>query len=446
MGNDPNKDVRKMLQGSLDNFTLAEVLGLLSNTEKTGKLALTGDRGHGSLWFSDGMLVASEAANSATDAPMDLTLFELLRFQSGTFAFESEGQAPETTQEPASVDSVLSTAEARMVEWVDIEAIVPSVWHRLTPAMSLPASEVTITAAEWDMLIAVGETSTVGAVSDRLDLDEFDGSKRVMQMLERSLIEIAEPATVQKGDPLAGLTEQPALDEVPEVVSAADAVDDLQPEVVAQISESTPEPAPIFAPAPISESVPAPEAAPDSAPVFEAAPTVEAPVAEPAPVFEPAPVADVPPAFAPPAPAPEFEPGPVAEAAPAFEPAPAPVAEVPEALQASGEQPTSAEELFALVVDHDNASDVGAPPNGADSPFAVDNGLLGGEAVERSEMPPAPTPPSPAEIDSFSSQISDSSQIVDPDAPFDPTTFDPASLVVDDEEDSVLMKFLKTGE
>lgn len=85
-----------------------------------------------------------------------------------------------------------------------------------------------------------------------------------------------------------------------------------------------------------------------------------------------------------------------------------------------------------------------APPNGQNSPFAVDNGLLGSETA--GSIPPVPAPPSPAEIDSFSSQISDSSQI-ESEVDFDPASFDPASLVIDDgEEDSVLMKFLKSGE
>lgn len=469
-----------MLQGSLDNFTLAEVLGLLANTAKTGKLALTGDRGQGSLWFDEGQLIAAEAANSSVDSELHLTLFELLRFQSGTFAFEADGQTPSVTQDPADVETVLSTAQDRMTEWVDIEAVIPSVWHRLTPAMSLPSAEVTIDSNEWDLLIAVGETSTVGAVSDRLDLDEFDGSKRVMELLDRGLIDIADPAAVQKGDPLAGLTEAP----LPEVASAADSVADLAPvEVPAALAapapiatpEPTIEPAPVavtaamFEPDALEDEVPMAEAAtlnePTAVPAaFDIAPVADVPIAEPAPIFEPAPVAPAPAAATPhdapiEDPAASFEPAPSFDPAPVVDPFAAPVDDVPAALRPASDQPTSAEELFALVIDHDNAgtpapdafgTDAPAPVNSQNSAFAVDNGLLSSE--ERPPMPPPPTPPSPSEIDSFSSQLSDSSQIdevadtaFDPDA-FDPATFDPASLVVDDGQDSVLMQFLKTDD
>ena len=43
-----------MLQGSLENFALDEVLGLLSGTSKTGQLEIAGNRGTGTLVFHDG--------------------------------------------------------------------------------------------------------------------------------------------------------------------------------------------------------------------------------------------------------------------------------------------------------------------------------------------------------------------------------------------------------
>lgn len=49
------------LQGTLDTFALADVLRLLANTHKSGRLELAGDRGHGRVWLGEGQLVGGEA-------------------------------------------------------------------------------------------------------------------------------------------------------------------------------------------------------------------------------------------------------------------------------------------------------------------------------------------------------------------------------------------------
>ncbi len=70
-----------MLQGTLDVFSLDEVLGLLSGASKSGVLNINGDRGVGAISIADGQLVGGSAscAPEVTDLPE--VVFELLRFQ-----------------------------------------------------------------------------------------------------------------------------------------------------------------------------------------------------------------------------------------------------------------------------------------------------------------------------------------------------------------------------
>ena len=83
-----------MLQGSLDNFALDEVLGLLSSTSKTGRLSLKGDRGDGSLTIYNGQLVdASASYDSNGTAPEDV-VFELLRYVDGNFCLLYTSPSP----------------------------------------------------------------------------------------------------------------------------------------------------------------------------------------------------------------------------------------------------------------------------------------------------------------------------------------------------------------
>ena len=77
-----------MLQGSLENFALDEVLGLLASTGKTGRLGLTGDRGNGELLLCDGRLVDAESTALPAGTDPEEIIFELLRFQAGSFTFD----------------------------------------------------------------------------------------------------------------------------------------------------------------------------------------------------------------------------------------------------------------------------------------------------------------------------------------------------------------------
>ena len=78
------------LQGTLDTFSLPDVLKLLATTSKTGRLRIDGDRGQGSVWMREGRVVDADADRSVDGAPTDEVVFELLRFGSGSFAFDAE--------------------------------------------------------------------------------------------------------------------------------------------------------------------------------------------------------------------------------------------------------------------------------------------------------------------------------------------------------------------
>lgn len=182
-----------MLQGSLDNFALDEVLSLLSTTQKTGHLALSGDRGTGSLWLETGEIVGADASNLGAAAASDDVMFELLRFESGSFLFTMD-QRLDDPGVAESVDLLLGTAKDRIVEWRTIEAVVPSLGHELWLIKSLEADEILLSREDWDAVVAVGEGNSVGNVCELLGLDEVDGSRRIKGLIERGVLKISEPS------------------------------------------------------------------------------------------------------------------------------------------------------------------------------------------------------------------------------------------------------------
>ena len=179
------------LQGTLETFALPDVLRLLASTKKTGRLQLTGSHGSGSVWLTDGEIVACEATHEPLASAAGEVVFELLRFKDGEFVFDADATA--TDPGPgAEVEATLSEAEAMLEEWKSIEAVVPSLAGWVALAEDLPGDEVTIAADRWQQIVAIGGGVTVGGLGTRLALGELPVSRTVKELIELGLVSIGE--------------------------------------------------------------------------------------------------------------------------------------------------------------------------------------------------------------------------------------------------------------
>ena len=233
-----------MLQGSLENFALDEVLGLLSSTSKTGQLDIKGDRGNGALVFRDGRLVDGTASFTANGTGIEDVMFELLRYAEGSFTFNARDV--ESTEYDENVVTVLGAAENRLMDWRSIEMVVPTLNHMVTPAADLPSEEITISRAEWSALTTIGAGCPASTVCERLSLGEVEGSRQIKNLAERQLVVISEPGGGYRSRPAQ--TPPPALagNGAPAAAAVAESrppmpptpsVDDLAPPSPAEISE-----------------------------------------------------------------------------------------------------------------------------------------------------------------------------------------------------------------
>ena len=171
-------EVSVALQGTLDTFALPDVLRLLAATKKSGRLRLTGPRGSGDVWVTGGGICAIEASHAPHATEAVDALFELLRFQEGSFAFEAE-VAHDAPGPDLKVESLVDEAESILAEWHQIEAVVPSLDAFVTLSRTLPAPFVSINQEHWTTLVVVGSGSTVRSIGDSLSLPEIPVSHRV---------------------------------------------------------------------------------------------------------------------------------------------------------------------------------------------------------------------------------------------------------------------------
>jgi hypothetical protein len=183
------------LQGTLDTFALPDVLRLLASTRKTGRLRVSGNRGTGSVWVDAGGVVAAEAAG-LQEAPAAVDVFfELLRYSDGSFTFES-GTTPPNPTSPTDVEPLLIEAEHLLIEWREIEAVVPSMEARVTLAPELPRPDVVIERDRWRTIVTIGSGTTVSVLGRTLGLSEVAVCRLVKDLIEMGLGEIgATPAS-----------------------------------------------------------------------------------------------------------------------------------------------------------------------------------------------------------------------------------------------------------
>ena len=254
------------LQGTLDTFALIDVFRLLASTNKTGRLRVTGDRGTGNVWFDGGGVVLAAAHNTKpSDAPVSV-IFELLRQHEGSFVFEADVTTPEAGA-PTDVEDLIREAERLLIEWQEIEAVVPSVHLWVSLATELPRPEVVVDGERWKVIVATGAGATVSDVGDNLGLGEIAVSKAVKEVIEIGLLTISDP-------PAFATTPRARVEHI-----------QLVPEVEDEpLSLYEPEPEPQHQPEP------QPHYEPDPEPVIDLVPDPEPqPQPEPEPHYEPEP-------------------------------------------------------------------------------------------------------------------------------------------------------------
>jgi hypothetical protein len=180
------------LQGTLDTFSLPDVLRLLATTAKSGRLRIEGDRGQGSIWLHQGKVVDAAADRAMDGTPPDEVTFELLRFEHGSFAFDTDDRASDASS-PHDVEDLLRKAHGLLSEWGELEAVVPSLAHQVTLSSDLSADEVTIDADHWRTVVAVASGRTVGEMATTLELTELAVSRAVRDLVELGVAEVGPP-------------------------------------------------------------------------------------------------------------------------------------------------------------------------------------------------------------------------------------------------------------
>jgi hypothetical protein len=281
------------LEGSLDAFSLPDIFALLSMTKKTGGLHLRRDGAHGVVWLTTGALTggASDvtrqalarrligsgqvsddalqaAINQAADddavgvaravqqagaldegALHDMvsehivdTVFDLLRWSDGEFAFAVDETNPDDVGVSRQVDEVVTEARRRLESWGTVAATIPSPQTVLSLATT-PPDDPQLSRDEWALLALIDGQRTVGEVVALCGRGDYNVVSALADLVNRGLLRAGDgedgvQALLRRHSLLARL--EIAAPVAPEPVAAAPVEEPVEEPVAPVTSISTP--------------------------------------------------------------------------------------------------------------------------------------------------------------------------------------------------------------
>jgi hypothetical protein len=162
--------------------------------------------------------------------------------EDGGFVFEAGVDRPEEAVRPqgdenSDIRPLLEQAQARLVEWGEIVAVVPSLAHTVELAAVAPEGGVVLDGSQWAMVVAIGEGRPVQEVLDRLGLPEFDGCKALKELTDDGVARV--PAIDNTGgENVVAIGVDPPPEDIeephsPETATVADETEEDNPDALA---------------------------------------------------------------------------------------------------------------------------------------------------------------------------------------------------------------------
>ncbi len=267
------------LQGTLDTFSLPEILELVEKSRKTGALEVRDPQSRGVLYFAGGRFSAAEAGdlNGPVESAEELearlidVCFALFRVETGLFEFESDRFPPWPVRGGSEVAPIVEQVQQLRRDWLAIEAVLPSLDCRPGVVDDLDGDRVVLNKAGFRVLRVVDGERNVREIARAVGRSVLEVCKVLKDLVEAGAVVVPTDPARTMVDELV-LTGDAALE--PMVATEMDPVAAAFPEAevaeveVAKFAEPAPEPEPEPAPAP-------------AAPASVEPPYVEPPYVEP---------------------------------------------------------------------------------------------------------------------------------------------------------------------
>lgn len=216
LGNDPAARLYfregKLIDASLagQQLNLAELLAKLGkiSSEQAAlvrqRARLRSDKEMGLLLIQSGFISQSDIISGVRTHLLD-TVFQLFTWPDGAFRFEpNQLPAPERITVPVPLDNVIIEGSRRVQESERLREELPDleVPLKFTDRPQANLRNISLSVEEWKVVSFINSRNTVKQIAEYLKLDEYHIRRVVYGLRSAGLIEFAMPVDVPKPPPL----------------------------------------------------------------------------------------------------------------------------------------------------------------------------------------------------------------------------------------------------
>ena len=171
--------------GSLAQLPLVDLLKMLTAGGQTGRLELSSGLDQGDLWLERGELVHAEADMQVGEA----AFAKLVLWPNGQFRFEPGVAAPQRSIEKP-LDRLLADSARAASEREALRRVVPNMDIVPRLARKAPAPQVTIDAADWQLIAVMDGERTAADLAVELGAEDIDLARALYRLKMHGLIEM----------------------------------------------------------------------------------------------------------------------------------------------------------------------------------------------------------------------------------------------------------------
>jgi hypothetical protein len=177
-----------MLEGSLKDFTLDDLLQMISLGGKTGELYLSGEtpfgKRTGKIFFEQGQVKHAEIEHSSGE----IAILELLNIKEGNFKFLPADVSNIKRTVQRTIPDLILLSTSKLDEWNKISNNMPSVDTTFSFSSEEIPPEIYLSSVDWKVLTILGKGETIRETALKLNMTVFDVAKIAYELLKLKIL------------------------------------------------------------------------------------------------------------------------------------------------------------------------------------------------------------------------------------------------------------------
>lgn len=180
------------LKGNLSQLKLVDILRILCNSQRTGKLSLQHGEITSDIYFLSGSIIHAKFDQLVGEN----AVYGLFAWNEGIFTFfPNISVKNKTIMTP--IEEILKKSDMIDYDWEEVRKVIPNTNLVFKMSYGTP-SEISLNATEWNILRHINGLDSVAEISKKVDLPLLDVAKAFCKLYQASLIEMMGEAVARE--------------------------------------------------------------------------------------------------------------------------------------------------------------------------------------------------------------------------------------------------------